>query len=288
MQTINGFGQTTVESEGVSVTIDRPGYGSTVVPGEPPSPPVLIDAAAMEAAFNSLESSGEASGGSEDPPDDSDVAESGIGEGGSENDPSEIAPSDGLTPEDLLDVGGATDEAEETAELSETQQDIATEGTGGGNIAGVSGRYRHVALSGNNTFGTDDGNSLLDIVFDDGSVVGGLFNVQLASFLTIPGLQVGTFSFGPGGTDSPFGPIFGTGFVNAAQDFGFAEFEESNFPGHTVVAWAGVPTQPSAFPTTRQVTFYDLQDDFVLNSNFPFIRSGGDIGDNGPTEGAIL
>ena len=87
LQTINGFGQTTVESEGVRITIDRPGYGSTVVPGEPPSLPVLIDAAAMEAAFNSLESSGEASGGSEDPPDDSDVAASGVGEGGSDNDP---------------------------------------------------------------------------------------------------------------------------------------------------------------------------------------------------------
>lgn len=202
LQTINGFGQTTVESEGVRITIDRPGYGSTVVPGEPPSLPVLIDAAAMEAAFNSLESSGEASGGSEDPPDDSDVAASGVGEGGSDNDPSAIAPSEGVSLEDLLGIGEASDAAEDTAELSETQQDTAVENTGGGaNIAGVSGRYRHIS----GALDTADGNSFLNIPFDDGSVVNGLFNVALASFLTIPGVQVGTFSFGPGGTDSPLG-----------------------------------------------------------------------------------
>ena len=148
--------------------------------------------------------------------------------------------------EDLLGIGETSDSAEDTAELSATQQDTAVENTGGGaNIAGVSGRYRHIS----GALDTADGNSFLDIPFDDGSVVNGLFNVALASFLTIPGVQVGTFSFGPGGTDSPFGPIFGTGFVNAAEDFGFAEFEESNFPGDLVVAWAGIPTQLGAFPS---------------------------------------
>ena len=188
--------------------------------------------------------------------------------------------------EDLLGIGETSDSAEDTAELSETQQDTAVENTGGGaNIAGVSGRYRHIS----GALDTADGNSFLDIPFDDGSVVNGLFNVALASFLTIPGVQVGTFSFGPGGTDSPFGPIFGTGFVNAAEDFGFAEFEESNFPGDLVVAWAGIPTQLGAFPSTGQVTFFDLQGDFVLNSDVPFIRTGGNIGD-GENEGeaAIL
>ena len=50
------------------------------------------------------------------------------------------------------------------------------------------------------------------------------------------------------------------------------------------MAWAGIPTQLGAFPSTGQVTFFDLQGDFVLNSDVPFIRTGGNIGD-GENEG---
>ena len=260
LQTINGFGQTTVESEGVRITIDRPGYGSTVVPGEPPSLPVLIDAAAMEAAFNSLESSGEASGGSEDPPDDSDVAASGVGEGGSDNDPSAIAPSEGVSLEDLLGIGEASDAAEDTAELSETQQDLAA--TGSGVSAGdLSGNFRACGSS-----GCELGASFSNVLtFSGGAISGGVFSVEIASFLTVPGVTFGEFSFTG---DSPEGAISGTGFFTNDSEFLFIEASVVADPNNKVIAFAGTPT--TTFPTSG-ITFYALQDDFPLGSSVPFI-----------------
>ena len=40
---------------------------------------------------------------------------------------------------------------------------------------------------------------------------------------------------------------------------------------HRVLAWAGVPTPASAFPTSG-ITRCDLRPDFVLDSKVPFTR----------------
>ena len=92
---------------------------------------------------------------------------------------------------------------------------------------------------------------------------------------------LGSFSFSNTGTTSQFGSINGTGFLTSDQEFVFFEFFEADFSGDRLFAFAGVPT--TTFTTTTLdalgTKFFALQNDFVLNSNIPFVSTafGGSL-----------
>ena len=74
--------------------------------------------------------------------------------------------------------------------------------------------------------------------------------------------------------------------MTADQEFVFFELTDQT-DTHKGLAGGGVPTPASAFPTSASVSIYQLQDDFVLGSNLPFVRGGGDIGAATPSTGFI-
>ena len=144
------FGESmSVTSGGVTKVATRPGYQITVEGDDAaPSDPAPVDPGELVASLDTLESGGNQSGGTEDAPDDSDVAGSSVGAAGSENDPGDVAPHEVIAPEEiqeLAEVGtGETveddttgkgvrraDEEEATAELGEAQQSAGIAGTDG-------------------------------------------------------------------------------------------------------------------------------------------------------------
>ncbi len=282
------FGQSMdVTSGGVTKEVSRPGFGIEVAAAdEPPSDPAPVSAASLDAALGGLEGSEGESGGAADTPEDSDVAASGIDEAGSDQDPSDIAPQDLAGVSDLQELGDSADEAEDTAEQDEASQNTATESSTGVNVSSLSGRYKHSKLLGASaaTLGTGDGVSTFDVSYSGGAITNGTFSVDTSSFtpfLKIPGITVGSFSFANSGTTSQFGTINGSGFLTSDQEFVFFEFFEADFSGDRLLAFAGVPTNTFTTTTLNAVgtKFFALQNDFVLDSNIPFVQkaAGGSL-----------
>ena len=267
--------QMDVTSGGVTKSATRPGFTITVTdPNVPPSDPIPATADQLSGALSSLEGSSEPAGDGENTPTDDTVAASGVS-GGSESDPGAIAPGGGGTGGDVGTGAGVADAAETSAEQDENSQETAgSTVTGGVNLSGLTGRYKH---SSSITAGTQDGTSTLDIPFSGGTASGGIFTVTLASNLTFPIPSApGSLSFTGAGTESPFGLINGTSTLFPGSQFVLVEAFENSFPTDRIIGFAGTTT--TTFPTTG-ATFYNYRRDFQLDSNVPFIlkASGGDI-----------
>ena len=285
------FGQSMqITSADVTREVTRPGFAVSVIAADlAPSEPAPVSAESLDAALGGLEGSEGESGGAEDTPEDSDVAASGIGEAGSDQDPADIAPGDGAT--DFQGLANSADNAEDTAEQDEASQNTATQSSTSVNVTGLSGRYKH-SNSGGSSLGTGDGGSTFDVAYSGGAITSGTFSVDalsLTPFLKIPGITVGSFSFANAGTTSQFGSINGTGFLTSDQEFVFFEFFEADFSSDRLVAFAGVPSTTFT-PTTLNALgtkFYSLQNDFVLDSSIPFVSTtfGGGL-TPGEAEGA--
>ncbi len=173
------FGQSMdVTSGGVTKEVSRPGFAIAVDSADQaPSDPAPVSADSLAAALGGLEGSEGESGGTDDTPQDSDVAASGIGEAGSDQAPADIAPQDLASLSDLQDLGNSADDAEDTAEQDEASQNTATESSTGLTLSGFSGRYKHSKLLGSSaaTLGTGDGVGTFDIAFSGASISSGTF-----------------------------------------------------------------------------------------------------------------
>lgn len=150
-------------------------------------------------------------------------------------------------------------------------------------LAGVlSGRVKHAF---DPDLGTDD---LLgfNIAFANATAQDGVFNAPTSPPLT---LNFADGTFAATSTSQPFvdDTLIGTGELSADGQFLIYELDEVSFD-HRVLAWAGVPTPASAFPTSG-ISFYTLRDDFVLSSAVPFVRgvSGGNVDVPGQGEAFI-
>ena len=288
------FGQSMqITSANVTREVTRPGFAVSVIAADlAPSNPAPVSADSFEAALSGLEGSEGESGGAEDTPEDSDVADSGIGEAGSDQDPAVVEPPrEPLTVAELEVLGNIDNDAEDTAEHDEASQDTATESSTSVNVSNLSGRYKH-SNSGGSSLGTGDGSSTFDVAYSGGAITSGTFSVDalsLTPFLKIPGITVGSFSFANAGTTSQFGSINGTGFLTSDQEFVFFEFFEADFSGDRLVAFAGVPSNTFTTTTLNALgtKFYALQNDFVLDSSIPFVQKalGGSL-TPGEAEGA--
>ena len=283
------FGQSMqVTSGDVTREVTRPGFAVAVIAADQePSEPAPVSAESLDAALGGLEGSEGESGGAEDTPEDSDVAASGIGEAGSDQDPDAIAPQELAGTADLQALANTADDAEDTAEQDEASQNTATGSTGVVICLGTcSGRIKHATTP---SLGTDDSSPSLNLAFSGATVSGGIFDTAISGFsnFTIP-IQLGSFS--PTATSQPFGSgiLSGTGFVTADGEFVFYELTDSG-DGHKILGFAGVPV--GTFTTTTLdalgTKFYALQNDFVLGSNIPFVSTsfGGSL-TPGEAEGA--
>ena len=268
------FGQAmSVTSGGVTKQALRPGYTiSVAAPDAAPSDPAPTTPETLNAALGSLEGSGAATD-DEGVPQDEDVAASGVGELGSDNDPDAVAPGGAGSPGDAVAAAGATDKAEGTGDIDETSQLIVTEEIAGGiTISGtLGGRIKHAT---NPLLGTDDTSPSFNLAFAGATVSNGIFDVEIASRFTAP-IKAGSFTVTA--TEQPFGSgvLTGNGFLTSDQEFVIYELTDQG-DGHKIVGWAGVPT--TTFPTTG-ATFYNFRRDFVMDSDVPFVSkaSGGSI-----------
>ncbi len=262
------FGQAmSVTSGGVTKQALRPGYTiSVAAPDAAPSDPAPTTPETLNAALGSLEGSGEATD-DEGVPQDEDVAASGVGELGSDNDPDAVAPGGAGSPGDAVAEAGATDKAEGTGDIAETSQLIVTGETAGGGSLTISGtlggRIKHASSP---PFGTDDNLSGFDFPFKGATVSNGIFDVAIASRFTAP-IQAGSFTVTA--TEQPFGVgvLTGTGFLTSDNEFVIYELTDQA-DSHKVLAWSGVPT--TTFPTSG-ATFYNFRRDFVMDSDVPFV-----------------
>ena len=262
-----------VTSGGVTKQALRPGYTiSVAAPDAAPSDPAPTTPETLNAALGSLEGSGAATD-DEGVPQDEDVAASGVGELGSDNDPDAVAPGGAGSPGDAVAAAGATDKAEGTGDIDETSQLIVTEEIAGGiTISGtLGGRIKHAT---NPLLGTDDTSPSFNLAFAGATVSNGIFDVEIASRFTAP-IKAGSFTVTA--TEQPFGSgvLTGNGFLTSDQEFVIYELTDQG-DGHKIVGWAGVPT--TTFPTTG-ATFYNFRRDFVMDSDVPFVSkaSGGSI-----------
>ena len=168
--------QMDVTSGGVTKSATRPGFTITVTdPNVPPSDPIPATADQLSGALNSLEGSSEPADDGENTPTDDTVAASGVS-GGSESDPSAIAPTDGAGG-DVGTGAGVADAAETSAEQDENSQETAGDTVSGGvNLSGLVGRYKH---SSSIAAGSSDSSSTLNIPFSGGTASGGdLYDVS--------------------------------------------------------------------------------------------------------------
>ncbi len=276
-QAIFLFGDSlTIESEGVTRQITRPGFQVSVSPGEPPSEPAPATKEDLNQSLSALEEGGrDEEEGDGDAVSDSDVAESGLDEEGSSNAPSDLAPTEASTLA-AVDTGVDTTEIEDTAETDTASQTTAASNTGLTISSTIFGRLKHATTSAN---GTDDSSSTLNLAFSDGSVSNGIFTASTTQGEFVANIAVGSFS--AESTSQPFGTatLTGTGFVANDETFGFYELTDSG-DGHKVLGFGGVPV--TGVPTSG-TSFYALQDDFVMDSKVPFVR-GSDSGSLTPPE----
>lgn len=269
----------TVTGGGRTERTRRPGTEIVTPPDGTPNPPQPLSETTIS---NSLDAT-EGEPGQQTGPavSNEDVAQTQVAALSSDIAPDVVNPGDLVPPP--VDVGAFEEEAGLSDAAQNEQSDRAQETVGGGGAVGMLvGRYKTSAISGTDE-GTGDDVSAFNIPFTGAAISGGQFTVSLGfNQLTFPvnPNSAGSFSFGSSNvTDSPFGPLTGIGWISPERDFGFIEFLEDDFPGFRGVAFFGLPTPASAFPTSG-VTAYDLRPDFVLGgSNVPFLPAnlGGSL-----------
>lgn len=272
--------QMTVTSDGVTRTATRPGFRIDAPAGDPPEPPAPIEQQQIERTLTQLEGGGDQDGGLDEPLTDEDVVQSQIAE---QNSVQGTPPANGVVPPN---PGGGTGEPQdEVTEASQNEMAETADSSGGGsgddgggedpddqspptgvNIAGtLSGRFKR----GTEGAGTSDGVSGQDIQFAGATVAAGVF---AGGGFTLP-VEDGAFSVPPTAL-SPFGgaQFSGTGWLSPGSDFLIYELSDGGM--QRVLGFAGKPTAAADFPSSG-FTAYAFRPDFVLRSDVPFIRAGG-------------
>ncbi len=289
-----------VSAGGVTKVATRSGFAiETAAEGGAPSDPTPASAETLDTALGALEEGGsddegdsgsESAGGSEgggDTPQDSDVADSGISDLGSDQSPDAVAPE---TQTALGGVGTSalavdTGEVEDTAETTTASQTTASDATSsGGTMVGRFKRYSPFKLS---TLDNDTG--LVDIdsdnngTFSNGQISGGTASGDvLNSTYSLP-VESGTFSVSASGSNTPFGSVTGTGVLSSSGNFLFYELTDDGGSTRNFI-FGGNPIDESTASNDSHgfaVLAYDLRDDFLnsLGSGIPFITttSGGSL-----------
>jgi len=285
--------QMTVDTGGGRRTANRPGFSITATdPDAPPSDPAPTTGEQLNAALGSLEgggggdddgaggegeSGGQSGGGNQQVPSDEDVAEAGLDDLGSDNDPDALGPVAGGPFNAPGDGGGASSAADDTT--SDAQESTREENSGV-SIAALDGRYRSNSQYLLNTLNSATGAISIDtarnIGYLLGSAAGGTFTAKLgSSTLSLP-VQAGTFSLTNTGT-TPFGPVSGTGFLSSDQRFLFYELQEKNHSDNRAFLFGGIPIGSAGNATGFQVKAFTLRKDFLNSrpSDIPFVNSVG-------------
>lgn len=279
-----GFGEMTVNTNGGQRTITRPGFAVTISnPDLPPPQPVLGPAGDSEQA--GLEGSGEGDGGASEQPTNEDVAGTQLADLGSNNVPSNLAPTQtgGTTPPP------ANNQVEDAADPTTAQQNTTLD-----TAAGVSGGQRQVALSNNLAysgrylsqtpftnfdFNTDFTTRVTsrNIFYSGATLQGGYASVSDGNITYQLPAKIGAFTFDSSNTNTPFGPVTGTGFGASDQSFFYWNLKEVNHSNNPASAFAGVGFTGS-FPTSG-VTAYSLTPGFPGDSSIPALpkATGGGI-----------
>jgi hypothetical protein len=265
----------TVAAGGVTKAATRAGFViQTSARGGPPSDPVPATDAQIQGSLAGLEGSSESAAASgEDAPQDSDVAQSGLAAVGSSNDPDDVAPTTAASGAD--DDTGAVDTGavEETADKEEGTQN-STGGTSSPDttvtVSGTfKGRAKHATSPA--TVGTDDTSSTLNISSSNGTISGGVFSGTFGGSAFSANVDTLGSEFSATATANPFGSgtLSGTGHLSSDEQFIFYELTDQS-DNHKVLVWAGQPFTGS-LPTGA--TYYALQNDFVLGSDFALTTS---------------
>lgn len=287
--------QMTVDTGGGRRTANRPGFSITADdPDAPPSDPAPTFGDQLDAALGSLEggggdegdggdggqggNGGGQSGGNQQVPSDEDIAEAGLDDLGSDNDPDAVGPAGpGPAGGPPGPTGGGTEAAENTTTQSQQNTVLQDSDTlGSVTLGNFSGRYRSHNQYLTSTLDTStlkiDPDTSRNIGFKQASASGGTFSVSLgSSTLSLP-VQSGTFSLTSTGS-TPFGSVSGTGVLSSDERFLFYEMTESN--SNKAFVFAGVPVDTSSTETGFFVQAFALRKDFLngLSTDIPFLRS---------------
>ncbi len=206
---------------------------------------------------------------------DADVAESAISELGSDNAPSNLEQRR-VRRRRLATL--LTNEAAERSneEASESVQEAAVGDVGDAEPLG--GRYisdfpyllnTQVGLL---RFSADPARF---IFYGDGVLESGVFEADLGGeTLRLPALK-GLFTFAAANTESPFGPVRGTGFFSGDRTFAFYELIEVLQGNNPAFIFGGVPALVDPAESGFGILTVSLRDDAILDSNVPFLRNGG-------------
>jgi hypothetical protein len=219
---------------------------------------------------------GPQAGGGRRVPTDQDVAQTSLGQQGSQRPPQAIAapPIFAAIAPPLSPLGGGSGTEAASDTTTDSQQNNTLQQNLFPSASDLSGRYKRSLTR---ATGTADQGSTTNIPFQGGAFSGGSFSVPLgSSTLKFPVLKAGTTGIvSASNTSSPFGTFTGDVFVASTLDFLFVEGVETGNTTNRVVAFAGKPS--SSVPTSG-ASFYALQNDFGLGSSVPFFRaveSGG-------------
>ena len=113
------------------------------------------------------------------------------------------------------------------------------------------------------------------IFYGDGVLESGVFEADLGGkTLRLPGLK-GLFTFAAANTESPFGPVRGTGFFSGDRTFAFYELIEVLQGNNPAFIFDGVPALVDPEESGFGILTVSLRDDAILDSNVPFLRNGG-------------
>ena len=275
--------QMSVTSGGQTQTATRPGFSIQAPAGGPPNPPQPASDQQIGQSLNQFEGGDGQNGGADVPPTDEDVAQSQIANQNSVQANLPAAggppPSGGVPPDPQGEVVDASQNemsnlvppppgGGDTPGNGDTPGgDGPTDpGPQGVNISGLSGRFK-IGSAGQ---GTEDGDSQLDVAFSNASVTESIFS---GAGLTLPA-QDGSFSVPLTALPTFDGIEYaGTGWLSPGQDFLIYELEDP-IDFQRLLGFAGKPTPAAAIPTTG-FTAYSFRRDFVLDSDVPFVLTGG-------------
>ncbi|MDA1101871.1 MAG: FecR domain-containing protein [Proteobacteria bacterium] len=258
------FGQQmTVESGGVTVAANRPGFRISARAGQTPDAPVAAGAQQLAAELNALESSTEQADASNVDVGDEDVANTQLAALGSDAQSVAAVGTDTTT---RLAVIDQVDSAEDDAQQKLADESVAPKGL---TLTGFFGRGKR-GLS--TATGTLDNDITQNVALSGVTIKNGRFTASSGQgSYSLQGPETtGTFTLS-GVNTTPYGDVTGVGFLSSDSEFLLYELS-----GSRQLIFSGVPTPSAAVPTSG-VTAYNARDDFTLGGSkiplVPFVNA---------------
>ena len=214
----------TVESNGATVAVTRPGFKISAQPGQPPSAPVQATEQELSGQMNALESTQPQDDNADVPIGDEDVAKTQLAAMGSDAEPIAVATTDQRPPPP---PGGDTAQVEDSADVKTASQEMAKESGGGLTLTGFYGRSKRGTSTLTGTLDNDSTQNfpLSNIIISNGrfsaSSTQGDFSLQGPS-------AVGSFALN-GDNSTAFGAVSGTGILSSDKSFLLYELTGSWF-----------------------------------------------------------